>query len=261
MTNTIAFMTANYVARHTGWAMHGWGHGDRTTNEHFRPLATYAERLDELLAGIAGLGFDTIDLWGAHLHPDWATDEHLAIARETLARHGLRVSSYAAWLGPGNVDRACELARGVGTTLIGAGMSGEPAAVVPVLREHGVRLGIENHPERAPGELLAKIEDGEGVLGATVDTGWWATHDYDPVRAIQELGEHVLHVHLKDVLHVGEPHETCPWGDGIVPIEDCVRALRRRGYAGVLSIEHEPETYDPTDNVGEMHERLRGWLA
>ena len=33
---SIAFMTANYVARETGWAMHGWGHGDRATNEALR---------------------------------------------------------------------------------------------------------------------------------------------------------------------------------------------------------------------------------
>ena len=35
MTNTISFMSANFVARETGWAMHGWGHGDRETNTAF----------------------------------------------------------------------------------------------------------------------------------------------------------------------------------------------------------------------------------
>ena len=29
MANRISFMTANYVARETGFAMEGWGHGDR----------------------------------------------------------------------------------------------------------------------------------------------------------------------------------------------------------------------------------------
>ena len=40
---TISFVTANYVAREVGWAMHGWGHGDRETNAAFAPLETYAE--------------------------------------------------------------------------------------------------------------------------------------------------------------------------------------------------------------------------
>ena len=46
-------MTANEVARETGWAMHGWGHGDRATNEAFAPLETYAERFDALLGRAA----------------------------------------------------------------------------------------------------------------------------------------------------------------------------------------------------------------
>jgi sugar phosphate isomerase/epimerase len=259
--SAIAFMTANYVARETGWAMHGWGHGDAATNEHFRPSETYTERLDDLLAMIRALGFDTIDLWQAHLGPEWATEEHVAIARETLARHELRVATYAAWVGPSNIERACELALAVGTSLIGGGMSGDSAAVVSVLRERGVRVGIENHPERTPDEIGAKIDAGEGMFGATVDTGWWATQGYDPARAIDELGAGVLHVHLKDVLAVGEPHDTCRWGEGIVDIGACVRALQRIGYRGTYTIEHEPEDHDPSENCREMLGELRSLLA
>src|SRR5205823_8481911 len=91
VTNTIAFMTANYVARETGYAMHGWGDGDRLTNEAFAPLETYGERLDTLLADIRALGFGTVDVWGAHLSPDWATDGHVERALDALARHGLGV--------------------------------------------------------------------------------------------------------------------------------------------------------------------------
>ena len=52
-------------------------------------------------------------------------------------------------------------------------------------------------------------------------------------------------MHLKDVKALGEPHDTCRWGQGIVDVEACVRALRRLGYSGALSIEHEPEDHDP----------------
>ena len=256
----VSFMTANEVARQTGFAMHGWGHGDRTTNEHFRPLETYAARFDELLGRIRGLGFDTIDLWAAHLSPEWATAEHVAAARELLDGHGLRVSSYATWVGPSTIERSCELALAVGTDLLGGGMSGDPAALVPVLREYGIRLGIENHPERTPDEVLEQVELGEGTLGATVDTGWWATQGYDPVRAIEELGVHVLHVHLKDVLGPGEPHETCRWGEGIVDVETCVRALGRLGYTGAIAVEHEPEREDPSEDCREMRTELLRWL-
>ena len=257
----IAFMTANYVARETGWAMRDWGHGDAATQESFRPLDTYEQRLDEVLSRVRELGFDTVDVWGAHLGAEWASDEHLTIARELIDRHDLRVATYATWIAPSNIERACELTRGLGARIIGAGFSGEPEQLVPVLREHDVHLAVENHPEQTPDEILGKIERGDGWLGATVDTGWWGTHGYDAARAIEELGDRVLHVHLKDVRRVGEPHDTCPWGEGVVDVRGCVAALQRIGYRGAYTVEHEPEDHDPSDEVRELRVRLEEWLA
>jgi len=260
VTNAIAFTTANYVARETGFAMHGWGHGDRVTNEAFAPLETYEAKLDALLADVRALGFDTVDLWGAHLNPEWATAAHVEAACAALARHGLSVSTYATWVTPKNVERVCELTRALGCSLVGAGFSGEPEELAPALAQHDVRLAIENHPERSPAEILSKIAHGGDRFGATVDTGWWGTRGYDAPRAIEELGERVWHVHLKDVLALDEPHETCRFGEGIVPIEQCVRALQRSGYAGAIAVEHEPETFDPSDDLRAMRRQLEGWL-
>jgi sugar phosphate isomerase/epimerase len=260
--NAISFMTANYVARQTGYEMNGWGHGDRTANEHFRPLETFAERFDALLGGIRALGFDTIDVWGAHLNPEWATEDHLAAAREALAKHDLTVATYALFLektAP-QLERACDVADALGTDLFGGMTSAPRDVLVPVLRERGKRLGIENHPERTPDEMLEKVGDGgDGTIGVTVDTGWFGTQGYDAARAIEELGEHVFYVHLKDVLEVGA-HDTCRWGLGVVPIEECVRVLQRSGYGGAFCVEHEPERFDPTEDIREMRVMLEGWL-
>ena len=253
-------MTANEVARESGWAIHDWAEGDRATNEAFAPIETYGERFDALLGRARALGFGTIDLWGAHLGPGLgdrrARGDRARGARPTRA-HGRDLRDLDR---PGSVDRACELARAVGTSVIGGGFSGEAAALAPVLRKHGVTLAIENHPERTPDELLAKIEAGEGTMAATVDTGWWGTQGYDPVRAIEELGGHVAHVHLKDVLRRGEPHDTCAWGEGVVDIEACVRALARLGYRGALAVEHEPEDRDPTEEIRAMRQQLEEWV-
>jgi L-ribulose-5-phosphate 3-epimerase len=256
----ISFMSANYVARQTGYAMHGWAHGDSTTQDHFAPVETFAARLDEVLRDVRALGFEAIDVWGGHLNQAWASDEHLAAAREALDRHGLRVTSHATYVGRGEAERVCDIAAALGTALLG-GLAADAAAAVPVLRERGIRLGLENHPERTPAELLAKIGEAGDVLGATIDTGWWATQGYDVALAIEELAAHVLHVHLKDVRATGEPHETCRWGEGIVPIAQCVRVLRRVGYAGAIAIEHEPEALDPSDDLRAMRLELEGWLA
>lgn len=258
---TISYITANDVARETGWAMHGWGHGDRATNEAFAPLGTYEEKLDDLLGRVAALGFRAVDLWGAHLSPVWASDAHVAAARRVLDRRRLRMSSFATWVGPSNIDRACELTVALGASIISGGFSGEPEALAPALERHGVRLAIENHPERTPAEVIAKIERGGAQFGATVDTGWWGTQGYDAAQAIEQLAPHLLHVHLKDVRAVGEPHDTCRWGEGVVPVAGCVQVLRQIGYTGGIAIEHEPETWDPGDDVRAMREQLEAWLA
>ena len=257
----IAVTTASFVARETGYATHGWGHGDRLASEAFAPVETFGERLDELLADVRALGFDAVELWGGHLNPAWATDDHVAAAHDPVARHGLRVVTYSPWIEPAAVERACEIAAALGASVIGAGYSGDADQIVPSLERHGVRLAVENHAERTPAELCTKIDGGGDVFGATVDTGWWATRGYDAVRAIEELGARVLHVHLKDVRAVGEPHETCRWGEGIVPIRECVRALERLGYAGALSIEHEPEDHDPSEELRAMRVELEAWLS
>ena len=102
----LSFMTANYVAKELGYgAADEWGPFDLATNEAFEPLESFPSRFDELLATIAGLGFDTIDLWFGHLNWRWATPDHVAHARDALARHGLRVVSLAGSVGA-TTDRA-----------------------------------------------------------------------------------------------------------------------------------------------------------
>ncbi len=266
LSQSISFMGANYVAREVGYAGgEEWGPCDAATNAAFSPLGTYEARLDAVLASIRGAGFDQLDLWTAHLNWRWATPEHRDIAVEALHRHGLRVVSMAGTVGAtlDELAAACRIANAVGTTVLG-GMGeillADRDGTAAVLREHGVRLGLENHPERSPAEVLAKIgDDSPDVLGATVDTGWFATHGYDAPTAIRELGDRIVHVHLKDIERPGE-HVTVEHGTGCVDIPGCVHALVEIGYAGALSIEHEPWHVDPTQECVEMRHVLRAQL-
>jgi sugar phosphate isomerase/epimerase len=258
-------MSANYVARELGYGgADEWGPFDAATNAAFEPVETFPARLDALLGSIAGIGFDAIDLWFAHLNWRWATPEHVAIVRETLERHGLRVVSLAGSIGESvaDVETACRLANDLDVDLI-AGLGGivhsDRDAAAGVLDGHGVRFGLENHPERAPAEVLAAI-GGATSLGAAVDTGWWATQGYDPVDAIHELSGRLFHVHLKDVEAPGT-HVPCMHGEGCARIADCVDALVEIGYAGPVSIEHHAFDRDPTAECARMLVQVRAQLA
>jgi len=252
----ISFMGANYVAKELGYgASDEWGPFDLATNAAFEPLETFPARFDTFLTSVTGIGYDTIDLWFAHLNWRWATPEHVAIARDALDRHGVRVVAFAGGIGStvDDVGAACRLANDLDVDLI-AGLGGivhtDRDAAAEVLDAHGVRFGLENHPERTPAEVLAAIGDA-GSLGATVDTGWWATQGYDPVDAIRELSDRLFHVHLKDVEQPGT-HVSCMHGEGCARIADCVDALLELGYSGAVSIEHEPFDRDPTAECARM---------
>jgi sugar phosphate isomerase/epimerase len=265
--NTISFISANFVARQLGYRMtEGWMQGDSATNDYFRPIDTFAERFDAMLGEAQAMGFSAIDIWLAHLHWTSATDEHIAAAREALQQRGLSVPSLAGGFGatPAEFESACRLARALGADVL-AGMTPllreDRPTVIALLREYDVKLGLENHPEKTPEEMLAQIGDGAGgLIGTAIDTGWYGTQGYDAAQAIERLRDHIVHVHLKDVRAPGG-HETCRYGAGCVPIEACVQTLKAIGYRGPIGVEHEPELHDPTEDCIANLGMLREWLA
>jgi L-ribulose-5-phosphate 3-epimerase len=267
MTNTISFVTANFVARELGYHMTGgWGQGVRATVDHFRPIETYAERFEVMLQEIVAMGFQAIDLWEAHLHPSWASDEHIAIVHDLLQKYHLQLISLAGGFGntPEEFTAMCGLAVKLGRPILGGStnmLKQDREWVVATLKEHGLKLGLENHPEKTPREMLEKIGDGYGgTLGVALDTGWFGTQGYNAAVAIQELADHLLVIHLKDVLAAGG-HETCRFGRGVVPVQTCVETIRQIGYNGPISVEHEPEHFDPTEDIIASRQMLDEWLA
>lgn len=276
MLPRISFVTANFVARELGYRMEqGWMQGDAATQAWFSPVETFAERFEEMLLEIKALGFTELDLWAAHLHWRWATLLHLEAARAALTRQGLTVRSYAAWVGGGETDLAgaCRFCAGLNIPIIAGHIelfSRDRLAAVALLREHGVRYAIENHPEKDAGELWARLGAGdEDVVGVALDTGWCGTRGWDAATALAEFRARIFCVHLKDVAArrpartgfemIDLGHETCRLGDGIVPLPEVVRLLRETGFRGPVGIEHEPEDHDPRTEVAEGRRRVEGW--
>ncbi|MDQ3929571.1 MAG: sugar phosphate isomerase/epimerase [Chloroflexota bacterium] len=260
-------MMANYIARQFGYHMTGgFEQGDVAMWDHFKPIETFGQRFEGWLLDVRGIGFNAIDMYTGIIHPNWATEEHLLQAREALRRQGMAAYSFGGWMGsnPEWFTGMCRLANALDIPVLGGATSmlaKDRNFVVDTLKQYGLRLGIENHPEKSVEELLAKIGDGgDGTIGATVDTGWFGTQDVDAAEALEQLAPHLFLVHLKDVRAVGT-HETCRYGDGIVPLERCVRVLQEIGYSGTISVEHEPDYYDPTEEIRESLQMLKGWLG
>jgi sugar phosphate isomerase/epimerase len=268
--NKISSMIANYPARPLGYKMtEGWEQADKATTEYFRPIGTFGARFDEYLRDVRATGFEAIDMWTGVLGGlDFVTQAHVQTAQELLRKHGLAVYSFGGWLGSTReyFTRVCELAVAFGAPVLGGGttlLAEDRDFLVDTLKVHGLRLGIENHPHpdpEKPEEILEMIGDGGGgTLGTTVDTGWYGAQGVDAAEAIERLGPYIYLVSLKDVREMGQ-HDTCRYGEGVVPIERCVRMLKKIGYTGTISVEHVVGHFDPTEDVVASLRMLKGWI-
>lgn len=261
----IAFCTANFAYRQAGYpGVDDWGLACRTTRLYLTPLETYEARFDAIIAEVQALGFNVIDLWTEHLALRWLTEDHIEAAARVLERRGVRVAAMAGGFGdtPEEFDLSCRIAVRINARVLGGAtglLKTDRQLLIEKLEHHDLRYAFENHPEKTPEEILEKIGEPHPRIGACVDTGWFGVHGYNAADAIRALGPRVLHVHLKDVLRA-EKHETCRFGRGVVPLRECVQALREIGYGGAIDIEHEPEGFDPEADIRYSLELLQGWL-
>jgi sugar phosphate isomerase/epimerase len=157
-------------------------------------------------------------------------------------------------------------------------------------RQHGVRVAWEAHPGFSVynPDTLIRLADrahkaaqikGKKWLGANLDPSHFFWQGIDPVEAARVLGEAGLlfYVHAKDteldrhegpingyldarpygdLKHRSWSFRTCGYGHGDEFWKPFISMLRRYGYDGVLSIEHE----DPLMSVGEGFERAVAYL-
>ncbi len=268
MAMPISFITADYVARASNYAQRpfSWGPAAKATVDAFHG-PQFAERFAELCRLIRDAGFHNIDLWVAHLDPAAASTSMVNEATAILREQELHVVAYTGGLGRPNMSRAdaqkvYDVARAIGAPLLGVGLHPTNAQLAYDLgKEYGIAYAIENHPEKTPQELLARIGDFGGVIGVTQDTGFWGMFGYDAVKATHELKDHLLHMHLKQMHETPDGWHSCAYDEGVVDVKGVAEALKAIGYRGAVSVEHEPAYADPMPAVQHSADMLRGWLG
>lgn len=268
MAMAVSFITADFVARESQYALHPftWGAADKATRDAFHG-PQFSQKFDELCRTVRGAGFTNIDIWVAHLDPERASRSMVNEAVAILKQHGLAVVAYTGGLGRPNMSRAeaekvYEIAKAIGAPLLGVGLNASNAQLAYDLgKEYGIKYAIENHPEKNPQELLARIGDYGEVIGVTQDTGFWGQFGYNAVQATHELKDHLLHMHLKQVKQTDGSWGSCAYDEGVVNVWGVVEALKAIGYTGAISVEHEPHAEDPMPAVVRSAAALRRWLG
>jgi sugar phosphate isomerase/epimerase len=128
-------------------------------------------------------------------------------------------------------------------------------------KSRGITLAIETGPESAK-VLLDFINDTAGGVGVNLDpANFVMVTGQDPVEAVELLGNHIVHTHVKDGkmliktdpkiiydcfavggiegLNVADYFKELPVGTGDVDFPAYIEALKRVGYDGYLTIERE----------------------
>jgi sugar phosphate isomerase/epimerase len=138
--------------------------------------------------------------------------------------------------------------------------------VEKLAKEYDVRIAIHNHgPEDhhfpTPSSVLAAVKNMDPRMGLCIDIGHTARTGEDIVAAVAAAGPRLYEMHLKDLRDKSAKESQCVVGEGVLPIPEIFRELRKINYAGVCSLEYEIDEDDPLPGMQRSFAYMRGVLA
>lgn len=198
--------------------------------------------------------------------PMASTDKQIAEFQAKLKANG--VTGYA--VGPiymkseADIDKAFAYAKRVGVKLI----IGVPdydllPYVDKKVKEYGYNYAIHLH-----GPDIATYPDAEDVwnhvkdldprIGMCLDIGHDTRNGKDPVADLKKYQSRVFDIHIKDVTGTTKLGYSLEVGRGVINFPALVKMLRKVGYTGVCSLEHEKDMTDPFMGIAESIGYFRG---
>ncbi|NEW84412.1 MAG: sugar phosphate isomerase/epimerase [Mariniphaga sp.] len=221
--------------------------------------------LDKALATLKRADVHYLCIKDFHL-PMASTDEQIAEFHAKLKASD--VTGYA--VGPiymkseKDIDNAFEYAKRVGVKLIvGVPNYDLLPYVDKKVKEYGFNYAIHLH-----GPDIATYPDAEDVwnhvkdldprIGMCLDIGHDTRNGKDPVADLKKYKSRVFDIHIKDVTGTTKLGYSLEVGRGVINFPAFVKMLRKVGYTGVCSLEHEKDMTDPFMGIAESIGYFRG---
>jgi sugar phosphate isomerase/epimerase len=221
--------------------------------------------IDKTLETMQRLDVHYLCIKDFHL-PLASTDEQITAFLAKLKSKG--VTGYA--VGPiymkseAEIDRAFEYAKKVGVKLIiGVPNYDLLPYVDKKVKEYGFKYAIHLH-----GPDIATYPDAEDVwdhvkdldprIGMCLDIGHDTRAGKDPVADLEKYKSRVFDIHIKDVTGTTKLGYSLEVGRGVIDFPAFVKMLRKVGYTGVCSFEHEKDMTDPFMGIAESIGYFRG---
>ncbi len=136
--------------------------------------------------------------------------------------------------------------------------------LIPAAEEHGVTLLVETNGVYSDTERLCKLLN--EISSDSVAALWDLHHPYrfageKPEKTVQNLGAYIKYVHIKDsIMEDGKPKYRM-MGEGDLPIDDMMRALRSINYEGYISLEWVKRWAADLDDAGVVFPNFVNYMS
>ncbi len=224
--------------------------------------------LDKTLATMQRADVHYLCIKDFHL-PFKSTDEEIAAFHAKLKEKG--VTGYA--VGPiymkteAEIDNAFEYAKRVGVKLIVGVPNYELLPYVDKkVKEYGFNYAIHLHgpdikiyPDAQ--DVWDHVKDLDSRIGMCLDIGHDTRNGKDPVADLKKYHTRVFDIHIKDVTGTTKLGYSLEIGRGVIDFPAFIKMLRKVGYTGVCSLEHEKDMTDPFMGIAESIGYFRGVIA
>lgn len=198
--------------------------------------------------------------------PFTSTDEEIAAFHAKLKAND--VTGYA--VGPiymktkEEIDKGFEYAKRVGVKLIVGVPNVELLPYVDEkVKEYGFNYAIHLHgpdikiyPDAD--DVWAHVKDLDPRIGMCLDIGHDTRNGKDPVADLKKYHTRVFDIHIKDVTGTTKLGYSLEVGRGVIDFPSFVKMLRKVGYSGVCSLEHEKDMDNPFMGIAESIGYFRG---
>ena len=198
--------------------------------------------------------------------PFASTDEEIAAFHAKLKARD--VTGYA--VGPiymkteEEVDRAFAYAKRVGVKLVvGVPNYDLLPYVDKKVKEYDFKYAIHLHGPDMPlypdaDDVWNNVKDLDPRIGMCLDIGHDTRNGKDPVADLKKYHTRVFDIHIKDVTGPTKQGYSLEIGRGVIDFPAFVKMLRKVGYTGVCSLEHEKDMTDPFMGIAESIGYFRG---
>lgn len=225
----------------------------------------YAFGTDGALDVLQKLGVKYFSVKDRQLPLD-STVEQMEAFKAKCAEHG--VTGYT--LGPiymktqAEVDKTFAYAQRYGAKMfIGVPNYELLPYVIEKVKETGIKVAIHTHgPDGAAfpdiRTIVEMVKDPSLGVGCCMDLGHTFRSGYDVAKDIKTYGKWIYDIHIKDETEPTKAGRCTEMGTGKMEFKPIFKALRKIGYKGVISLEHEKDLDAPLTGMAQSVGYLRG---